>query len=453
MAAVTVTAVPKPDVEFAGRIFDDRDNDGVFNGSDAGIAGISVQLFSESNLTAPLATATTKADGRYLFDLVLGEGDYRIVAAQPAGLLDGKETVGALGGTVHNATDSDTIEGIVVSSSVGDVLADGYNFAEIRPSRLQGLVWEDANNNGEVDFGERAIAGVEVRLTGIDDRGAAVDRLMQTDSQGIFEFLDLRPSNAGGYTLAEAQPLGFLDGLDAAGTVNGAPSGTSAVNDVFSEIGMAQPGSNGINYNFGEVPAVSSPVQAGQTATIGFWHNKNGQALIRSLNAGPDATQLANWLAASFPNLYGATAGSNNLAGMTNVEVADFYRTLFKRNGKTAAGSGPPKVDAQVLAVALAAYVTNQNLAGAAAISYGFAVDSFGVGAAAFNVADNGEAFGVAGGSTVRILDLLLAVNFRTKNGLLYDLNGDGDTSDPNEELFRTMVNDVFSDINEAGDL
>jgi hypothetical protein len=151
--------------------------------------------------------------------------------------------------------------------------------------------------------------------------------------------------------------------------------------------------------------------------------------------------------------LYGAQAGPNNLAGMTNTQLGAFFKTLFKRNPHTAAGSGPPKVDAQVLAVAFAVYVTNENLAGTAAVSYGFTVDEAGVGAATFNVGDNGAAFGVADGSEVRILDLLKAVNDRATDGLLYDLNSDGDTEDPDEELFRIMANDVFRSINEAGNV
>jgi hypothetical protein len=452
-AEVTITVLPRPDVDFGGRVFDDRDNNGLFDGLDAGIAGISVQLFNESNLAMPLATVTTAVDGTYLFDVDLGEGVYRIVAAQPAALLDGSEAAGALAGAVNNAADSNVISGIVVSGTIDDLLAGAYNFAELLRSRIQGLVWEDANNNSEVDFGEQAIAGVTIRLTGTDDRGAAVDRIMQTDSQGIFEFLDLRPSNAAGYTLTEMQPVNYADGVDVLGMVNGVVSGSNSADDVFSQIGMSQPGSDAINYNFAERPVLNGTVGAGRTATIGFWQNKNGQALIRSLNGGPDGTQLGGWLAATLPNMYGASAGDNNLNGLTNAEVATFFATLFKRNGKTAGDSGPPKLDAQVLAVALAVYVTNEHLAGTAAVVYGFTVDAAGLGASTFDIGTSGAAFGMANYSAVRVLDLLFAVNSRSRQGRLFDLNGDGDTGDADERLLRGLANDVFSGINELGDI
>src|SRR5207244_262988 len=117
-------------------------------------------------------------------------------------------------------------------------------------------------------------------------------------------------------------------------------------------------GADGINYNFAERPLPGAPVHAGQTAAIGFWHNKNGQDLIKSLNGGANAIQLGNWLAATLPNMYGASAGANNLDGKTNTQVAAFYTSLFVR---TSSVNGPPKVDAQSLAVALAVYVTNQD--------------------------------------------------------------------------------------------
>ena len=49
-------------------------------------------------------------------------------------------------------------------------------------------------------------------------------------------------------------------------------------------------------------------------------------------------------------------------------------------------------------------------------------------------------------------MDLLLAVNARARSGLLYDMNGDGKI-DGAEASYRTMANDIFSVINEAGDI
>ena len=56
----------------------------------------------------------------------------------------------------------------------------------------------------------------------------------------------------------------------------------------------------------------------------------------------------------------------------------------------------------------------------------------------------------MANNTSLSVMDLLLAVNARSHNGLLYDLNGDGLISS-SEASLRTMANDLFSAINEAG--
>jgi hypothetical protein len=429
-------------VDLAGTVFDDLNNNGSQDPGEPGIAGATLTLFDSSD--AFVGTVDTAADGSYILDVNLRPGTYQIVQTQPSGYLDGSETAGSLGGTVQDGQDNNAIVDVTVTAGSADGV--GYNFAEIRPSRIQGLVWEDGNNNGLVDMGERAVEGVQITLTGTDDRGAAVDRVMATDLQGIYEFLDLRP---GLYTVTEQQPLGYVDGIDTLGTISGVPVGNATVDDVFSELALT-PGSDAINYNFGERNAGGEAVQAGQTATIGFWQNKNGQKLITSLNGSPEATALADWLAREFPNMYG------HLAGKTNADVASYYRSLFKRNAKTALGGGPPKLDAQVMALALAAYVTNQHLAGSAAEAYGFLVTEYGVGASTFDVGDqNREAFGLSetDNTMMTIFAILRATDQHSADGLLYDCDGDGDADDEWETLLRTMANEVYSEINELGDI
>lgn len=323
--------------------------------------------------------------------------------------------------------------------------------AAIRSSRLQGLVWEDFNDDGAVDFGEKAIEDVAVRLTGRDDLGAAVDRVLATDAQGIFEFLGLRPSDPDGYALMETQPAGYVDGKEVLGTVNGSPSGTASDN-VFAGIALSAAGSDGVNYNFGERPAAGSAVQQGQTATIGFWQNKNGQRLIQALNGGPSSTQLGNWLAQTLPSLYGPSAGGHNLVGKTNSQVATLFVSLFKQ---TTSVYGPPKLDAQVLATAFAVYVTNESLAGQTATAYGFHVTAGGLGTATFDVGDaNRAAFGLSptDGTVLTVLDVLRATDTLSRDGVLYDEDGSGVISSFEKEL-RQMANSVFTAINEQGDI
>src|SRR5207248_9035844 len=114
-------------------------------------------------------------------------------------------------------------------------------------------------------------------------------------------------------------PAGYQQGTNTVGTAGGTVSG-----DQFTV--PLNAGVDGMNYNFGERPANGSQLHCGQTAGIGFWNNSHGQALIKSLNGGPNATQLGNWLAATFENIFGVHAAANNLAGKTNAQVAAAFQ-------------------------------------------------------------------------------------------------------------------------------
>ncbi len=434
----------------SGLIYNDTNNDGQVDFGEDGVAGISVTLVGTDISNNSVNTSIMSlADGSFIFDGVL-PGTYSLTSDHPIGFLDGRETAGNEGGTVNNSIDNKTITGIVIGND--GVAAIDYFFGNIRPAEISGLVWEDFNVDSEVNFSEHAIDNALVTLTGTDDRGTATNMDFYTDSDGAYMFFDLRP---GTYNLIETQPTEFNDSAEVLGTINGVPVGNIIGNDQFASLVLGT-GAVGINYNFAERPLNGGNVSPGQTATIGFWQNNNGRALVLSLNGGETSMQLSTWLAQTFPNMYGSAAGANNLSGKTNTQVWDFYNALFRRKQKEAQAlglSGPAKVDAQVFATALAVYVTNQTLAGSTASGYGFVVTQNGLGASTFNVGSSGQAFGVANNSSVSVLDLLLAVNARSHNGRLYDLDDDGDANDSTETVLRTKANNIFSAINEQGDI
>lgn len=420
--------ITMPASSLSGYVYVDADNDGFFDLGELPISGVTVTLTGTDDQGPVNLVTMTGVNGAYSFP-DLRPGTYTITESQPASYLDGKDTAGSQGGTAGN----DVITDIVLAAGVDGV---NNNFGELESSTLSGFVYYDVNQNGDIDIIDQAIANATVTLTGTDDLGNPVNIVVQTDADGFYLFQNLRP---GTYTITETQPAGFADGQDDIGTQGG-----TAGNDVFSNIVLTS-GTHGINNNFGEVQQAGGELHGGQTATIGFWHNKNGQALIKSLNGGATSTALGNWLATMFPEIYGPTAGVNNMTGKTNTQVAAYFQTLFNQKGQ--------KLQAQVLATAFAVYSTNTTLAGSTvAQNYGFIVDTSGTGSATYNVGTNGAALGVADYSILTIMEILLRTNDRANDGLLWDVDDSG-TISSFEQALRNMGNEIFTGINEAGDI
>jgi hypothetical protein len=158
----------------------------------------------------------------------------------------------------------------------------------------------------------------------------------------------------------------------------------------------------------------------GDTATIGFWHNKNGQGLI--INA-PNSPALGNWLGTNFGCLFGS------LKGKTNTVVAAAFLTDFGVTGQ--------KTYAQILAGAFAVYFTSSNLAGNSASKFGFNVSSGGTGSKLYNVGNLGTAIGLLNNQSYTIMQLLQQAN----------------ADCPLNSTEFNAFNTIFSDINQKGDI
>jgi FG-GAP-like repeat/IPT/TIG domain len=159
----------------------------------------------------------------------------------------------------------------------------------------------------------------------------------------------------------------------------------------------------------------AQPIQDGETEGPGFWESRRGQQLLQSFNGGPTATALGNWLATAFPDLYGANAGANDLAGLTNTQIAGFFRKLRRARHR--------ELDARVLATAFDIYATTSSLGGNAAAAFGFRITADGLGARTYDVRCTGAAFGVANETTLTVSQIMQAVDQQASGGVLYAAN------------------------------
>ena len=230
----------------SGIVYSDANNDGFVQITETLLDGVPVDITGIDFLGQAVSISTTTVGGAYSA-ANLRPGNYTITETQPLGFFDGRETVGSQGsGTVNNTADSNTISAIVLTQGVNGA---GNNFGELAPAALSGIVFDDRNNDGNVDPGESGIFNVTVVLSGTDDRGNPVNATLTTLADGTYSFANLRP---GTYTITETTPAGFLDGIDTAGTL----SGSTAVNDVISGIVLGA-GQSGANNRFGELTPAS----------------------------------------------------------------------------------------------------------------------------------------------------------------------------------------------------
>lgn len=174
----------------------------------------------------------------------LAAGKYTIVqTADPLGYMDGMVTRGNVV-PLPNSLGSNTIP---VTLSGGPSLNN--DFGELVPSSLSGFVYYDVNNNGSMDWGEPAIPGTTITLTGTDFLNRPVRQTTQTGGDGLYQFSALL---AGNYTITETQPAGYLQGQNTVGSLGG----TKGKDQFFVALGQNVAG---VDYNFGELLPTPPP--------------------------------------------------------------------------------------------------------------------------------------------------------------------------------------------------
>ncbi|NJP06540.1 MAG: DUF11 domain-containing protein [Chloroflexaceae bacterium] len=234
-------------------VWEDIDNDGLVGNNEAGIDGITVNLYFDANANGTLdtseatavATTVTSDGGYYLFDHLI-PGNYLVELDASnfadAAVLDGYASstgANANSGAFETAPDADdnptdsddngsvdgprlgasgTIRSALVTLTLdsepeneSDLGNDGsgsaidsnsnltVDFGVFKLLSLGNLVWEDLNNNGTVDDNERGISGVTVVLyqdrneDGTPDGDALATTT--TDDSGNYLFTELWPGN------------------------------------------------------------------------------------------------------------------------------------------------------------------------------------------------------------------------------------------------------------------
>jgi hypothetical protein len=314
-------------VNLGNAVWYDQNNNGTKDATDPVLAGVTVNLYKDSNNDgvadgAAIATTTTDAAGLYNFG-GLKPDTYIVGIVTPAGYAI--QTIN--GGDPDNNVDNDN-NGVVVAGTeirsnpvtlttggepATGVDGDGTNGNLTVDFGLKGtgvignFVFNDTNGNGIQDAGEQGIPGATVTLT--YPNGQTVSII--TDAAGNYSFPNLAPTGSGQtYSVTFVTPAGYTPA-----TPNVA--GSTEANDSDPIAGVV----TGITLTAGQV---NNDVDAGffQVVNLGnaVWYDQNN-------NGTKDATDPV--IAGATVNLY-LDANNDGIAdgaaiATTTTDVAGLY--------------------------------------------------------------------------------------------------------------------------------
>ncbi len=209
----------------------DANNDGIQQGTEAPLAGVTVNLYADVDANGqpdsgtPLASTTTNGAGFYQFTGLV-PGNYVVDFITPSGYLPTVQ----LNNVGNDATDSDAsaTTGLTGTINLTSGETDNTNDAGFYQNATLGdFVWEDTNQNGQQDGTEPGIFGVTVNLYTDNDNNGQPDNgtpiaTTTTNGTGFYQFTGLTPGN---YIVGFVTPTDYLPT-----TANNAPDGLDSDN-------------------------------------------------------------------------------------------------------------------------------------------------------------------------------------------------------------------------------
>jgi uncharacterized repeat protein (TIGR01451 family) len=279
---------------FAGTVFLDGNNNGVQDGGEIGLPGVTITLSgTDANGAAVNRPAATDASGHYLFSDVLG-GTYVLSEAQPAVFGDGLEVLGA--GNVGGSVGNDVYSAISLPAGTQ---ATGYNYAETG-SAVTGVAFRDFNRDGTQQAGDQGIAGVTITLR---DAGNTTVGTTITAADGSYLFAGVP---AGSYSVIETQPLGYGSAATSPDTVTIVVPAGGAATAHFADTLSTLAGSVYIDLNNNGVRDVGEAGIAGVMITL---TGTDAASQIVSRTAASDASGNFLFIDLKTPNASGYSVG------------------------------------------------------------------------------------------------------------------------------------------------
>jgi uncharacterized repeat protein (TIGR01451 family) len=323
----------------AGSVYIDANDNGVREGSEAGIANVPVTLSgTDARGNAVSLNVQTDAAGAYVFANLLAPNasgytvSEGIIPPAAGSFNDGRDTLG--NAAVPGVLGNDVLSSIGLAPAQDAI---GYLFGELQSTTIAGLVYVDGDRNNALDPSDTVrIANVTVRLVqGASCAAGTVLDTAQTDASGAYLFANVTAFRD--YLICQQQPPGYGEG-NARGTagvseiaVANLPLAGSTGND-FGELLASLSGRVFLDNNNNGVQDVGEPGISG--VQIGLSGNDvSGAAVSGSVSTDGNGdfqyTDLLQSNAAGYALTEQVAQPVVNVAG---VQVTTF-------NGQTRAGS------------------------------------------------------------------------------------------------------------------
>jgi uncharacterized repeat protein (TIGR01451 family) len=256
----------------AGTVFEDLNGNGVQDGGESGIGGVTVAL-------SGVGTTTTAGNGTYVFTAVAA-GGYVVTETDPTGF---------------TSTTPNTVPVTVPSGGAANA-----QFGDIPQGTISGVVFADLNGNGTQDPGEAGIGGVTITVTGLSCPGPT-GCTTTTAADGSYLFTGL---GTGSYTVVETDPAGYNSTTNNTVTVSFPTGGAATANFGDQPAGVIS-GLVYVDTNGNGVQDPGEPGLGGVTITI-----SGGPTLTTAGDGSYIATGItpgAHTVTATPPTGYGST--------------------------------------------------------------------------------------------------------------------------------------------------
>jgi hypothetical protein len=346
-----------------GYIWNDVDQDGVWDTGEQPISGVTIYLCASAanpcNAGSAIATTTTDANGFYSFERA--SGNYRVGVLLPSGMSQSGDTdVPGVncGGSCDNQSNTITLPAQGVNGP--------FNFGYFGGLSIGDTVYMDWNGNGTQGSGEEGISGVQVQLyrdsnsNGVLDAGEPLLSTQTTNASGLYLFTNL-PGNGNRYIVKVNTGT-----LPAAVNQTGDPSeaGTCVVCD--STYSVTLNAGNVLTADFGYRPR-------GYGAIGDYvWYDTNGDGIQNSTEVGVNGATVILYQDQDGDGILDpedavvstTTTNASGIYNFTNLPVGNFIVQVAASNfntgqplaGNTITNSGVPYNTSQnSYAVALAA--------------------------------------------------------------------------------------------------